>query len=156
MMKSAPEDFTRLRRLLRCMRYEQPPPGYFEDLAERISVRLEAARPGQAPAWWERWVGGLELKPVLAGACALAVCGLLLLGISAAWMGLADPVFSGQAAVAPTSLWSAHPGLFPVPPPLATASLSSMAPVVKQPSSTLVEGSTEYELTPVSFSFRIR
>jgi hypothetical protein len=159
-MNSAPDNFDRLQRLLKWKRHEQPPPGYFNELADRVIARLDRMNAPPAPSWWQTLLARLEIKPVLVGASGVVLCGLMLFGISVSQIDWRESTVTAKssgawwtvAAGLPTSAtaWSA------MPVPLATASLSSMAPVIKEQSAPLVSGNTEYELTPVSFSLRIR
>jgi hypothetical protein len=88
-MKPEQENFHQLRRLLKLKRYEQPPPGYFNDLARQIVARIEAGDSSEElvdrPFWetpWMRWLLGLfDHRPALAGAFGMAVCALLVAGI---------------------------------------------------------------------------
>ena len=80
---STPDDFDRLRKLLALKRYEQPPPGYFDNLHRRITARLEMEP--ERESWWSRWVSGLVLKPSAAYGTALAVCLLMFAGATVFW-----------------------------------------------------------------------
>jgi hypothetical protein len=88
-MSTAPEDFEKLRKLLKLKRHEQPPPGYFNNFSGRIISRLEAGgSAGQtdlfsadAP-WARRLVRMLETNPIFAGAFGVAICALLIFGIT--------------------------------------------------------------------------
>ena len=89
-MKSDPENFDPLLRLLRVKRYEQPPPGYFESFSRGVLARLKAdetQRLGESrdiaeEASWLRWLWSvLEAKPILAGVFGVVVSGLVLAGI---------------------------------------------------------------------------
>jgi hypothetical protein len=128
-MKPEQENFEALRRLLVLKRYEQPPPGYFNDLSQHIVARIAAGDKGQeettldrifgeAP-WMRRIWGLLEGKPILVGAFGAAVCGLMLAGM----------VYSENATVA------SAPVLFPVadsstPAPAAQLQQASMTPLI--------------------------
>ena len=79
-MNSAPDDFKNLRRLLALKRHEQPPPGYFNYLPDRIQVRIEREDLSEYSTWWEWFVRKIDAQPVLAGAYAFAISGLMLLG----------------------------------------------------------------------------
>ena len=79
-MNSSPEDFKDLRRLLALKRHEQPPPGYFSYLPDKIQLRIERDDLSEHSTWWEWLVRKLDAQPVLAGAYAFAISGLMLLG----------------------------------------------------------------------------
>jgi len=72
----------RLQQLLAIKRYEQPPPGYFEQFVAEFHRRLDAEM--MRPRWWQRLAESIrvEVQPVwrygLAGACGAALAlGLL-------------------------------------------------------------------------------
>jgi len=85
------ENFDGLRRLLKLKRYEQPPPGYFNDFSRGIIVRLKSGggearqHPFERLLWEVRWVQRLieafQAKPALAVTFGAAVCALLVGGI---------------------------------------------------------------------------
>src|SRR5688500_15432867 len=79
-MNSSPDDFKDLRRLLALKRHEQPPPGYFNYLPDKIMMRIERDDLSEHSTWWEWFVRKLDAQPVLAGAYAFAISGLMLLG----------------------------------------------------------------------------
>lgn len=79
-MNSSPEDFRDLQRLLALKRHEQPPPGYFHYLPDKIAMRVEQDDLSAHSTWWEWLVAKLDARPVLAGAYAFAISGLMLLG----------------------------------------------------------------------------
>lgn len=88
-MSTAPEDFEKLRKLLKLKRHEQPPPGYFNNFSRQIIARLEAE--GQASRanilsaeapWARKLVRMLETNPMFAGAFGVAICSLLIFGIT--------------------------------------------------------------------------
>jgi hypothetical protein len=79
-MNSSPEDFQELRRLLALKRHEQPPPGYFHYLPDKVAMRIEREDLSEHSTWWEWLVEKLDARPVLAGAYAFAISGLMLLG----------------------------------------------------------------------------
>jgi|GEM_PF-1870082 len=72
----------RLQRLLALKRYEQPPPGYFDNFLDEFHRRLAEAT--QRPTWTERladwWAEVSRPRLALAGAAAaaLAVAGWML------------------------------------------------------------------------------
>ena len=67
--------------MLALKRYEQPPPGYFSFLPDKVQLRIDREEdlPGYS-TWWEWLVRKLDAQPVLAGAYAFAISGLMLLG----------------------------------------------------------------------------
>ena len=75
------EDPTKLRveRIIALKRYEQPPPGYFYMLPNRIISRIEM---GEQPAsFWEKLWPNFAVRPSLAYALGLTVFGALTAGI---------------------------------------------------------------------------
>lgn len=79
-MNSSPDDFKDLRRLLALKKHEQPPPGYFSYLPDKIQLRIEREDLSEYSTWWEWFVRKLDAQPVLAGAYAFAISGLMLMG----------------------------------------------------------------------------
>jgi hypothetical protein len=83
-MSSPGDDFKDLQKLLALKRHEQPPPGYFYYLPEKIMVRLEQEQEKESLAvhstWWEWLVARFDARPWLAGAYACAMSGLLIMG----------------------------------------------------------------------------
>jgi len=85
------ENFDQLRRLLVLKRYEQPPPGFFNDFSAQVIARIRAGERFDEDSFFDRlrlhapWLqqiwAALETKPILAGAFGVAVCGLLISGI---------------------------------------------------------------------------
>lgn len=74
------DNFEQLRKLLALKRHEQPPPGYFENLSNRILSRLEAAGSDRQ-TWWQRLGFGFEFKPAFVCALGVIVCGLFCVGV---------------------------------------------------------------------------
>src|SRR5687768_1336642 len=80
-MNSSPDDFRDLRRLLALKRHETPPPGYFHYLPDKVLMRVENENDlSEHSTWWEWLVAKLDARPVVAGAYAFAISGLMLLG----------------------------------------------------------------------------
>lgn len=90
-MKPEQENFDQLRRLLKLKRYEQPPPGYFNDFSTQVIAQIKAgpkvSHDGmlewlyfEAP-WLQRLFGLFETKPAVAWGFGMAVCAILLSGI---------------------------------------------------------------------------
>jgi hypothetical protein len=87
-MNTGPEEFEKLRKLLKLKRYEQPPPGYFNHFSSLIINRIEKEGEPQeisvdAP-WLRKIFGMFESSPVFSGLFGAAVCGLVIFGIAAA------------------------------------------------------------------------
>ena len=90
-MNPDPENFEALRRLLTLKRYEQPPPGYFNNFSGHVIARIRAGELGESGSlwqrligestWWQRLSASLESRPGFAGAFGAAVCALLISGI---------------------------------------------------------------------------
>jgi len=78
-MNSDPDDFEALRKLLALKRHEQPPPGYFGRLPERIASRIE--REGGQPGFWEKIFAGFTFRPAFAYSFALAAFGALTFSV---------------------------------------------------------------------------
>ncbi|HPC60609.1 MAG TPA: hypothetical protein PKX23_08130 [Verrucomicrobiota bacterium] len=96
------DDFQQLRRLLALKRYEQPPPGYFNQFSRNVMARIRAGEHrlehssvedwfAQVP-WLRRFWSMLETKPVFAGAFGLGVCAVLLGGLVYSSMDSHPPV----------------------------------------------------------------
>jgi hypothetical protein len=81
-MIPAPDNFDPLQRLLAWKRHEQPPPGYFVSFPDQVVGRIQDLHEAVPDPWWRRWLWERDHRPVLAGAYCVAVCGLLLSGIS--------------------------------------------------------------------------
>lgn len=78
-MNSSPEDFEALRQLLALKKHEEPPPGYFHHLPEKVLARIDRSFCVHS-TWWDWLVAKLDAQPVLAGAYAFAISGMMLLG----------------------------------------------------------------------------
>jgi hypothetical protein len=74
------ENFDSLRRLLALKRHEQPPPGYFNELARKISARL-TAEPAPRFSFWERFLPTPVWKTAMAGGFSLAATCALFFAI---------------------------------------------------------------------------
>jgi hypothetical protein len=89
-MNADPENFDSLKKLLAAKRHEQPPPGYFNELPKKIWHRIETEEV--QISWWERVFGGIALKPAVAYAFGLVVCGTLIIGIGSSLNSDRNPV----------------------------------------------------------------
>jgi hypothetical protein len=122
-MNPAPEEFSRLRKLVALKRCEQPPPGYFDHFSDKVIARIEAGGLAAHNSWWQRLFPEWDAKPVLACAYGLVIMGLLAVGI-----GVSQSLDS-EEAVAPDYLgrpWFAQApdSVLPVSTPVAQASLT--------------------------------
>lgn len=80
-MSFADEHNSELQKLLRCKRYEQPPPGYFYSFSDNVIARIEAETTSHSLSWWRALLERFDARPVLVCAYGLAVSSLLLVGI---------------------------------------------------------------------------
>jgi hypothetical protein len=78
-MNSDPSDFEDLRKLMALKRHEQPPPGYFNRLPDKIMDRLERGE-GQL-GFWEKFFAAFTFRPALAYGFALASFSALTLSM---------------------------------------------------------------------------
>jgi hypothetical protein len=78
-MNSEPSDFEALRKLMALKRHEQPPPGYFSRLPDKIIDRLERGE-GQL-SFWEKWLTALTFRPALAYGFSVAAFSALTLSV---------------------------------------------------------------------------
>jgi hypothetical protein len=74
-MKTDPENFEELRKLMALKRHELPPPGYFPRLSDTIMARIE--RGEGRMTFWERISADFTIRPAFAYAFVLAACGAL-------------------------------------------------------------------------------
>ena len=90
-MNEDENNFESLRRLLALKRYETPPPGYFNNFSRQVLQRIRASHNEQSAnlfeelfnhaPWLAKLLQALDMRPVLAGGFAGALCMLLLFGI---------------------------------------------------------------------------
>ncbi|MDX2081497.1 MAG: hypothetical protein SFU53_12010 [Terrimicrobiaceae bacterium] len=121
-------------KLLRLKRYEQPPPGYFENFLVEFQTRQRAELLRQSP--WERfndWIASIAPSfevPRLAYA-AMVVCAI---GASALIMGRPDGDSAGLAAnsvpTPPLTLSSPSAASIPIGEPQPVALTSTGSPSV--------------------------
>jgi hypothetical protein len=153
-MNQDTQDFEPLRRLLALKRHEVPPPGYFNGFSSQVIARIKAGERGGEGAfldrvlweasWLRRVWAALEAKPILAGACSVAACGMLLAGMiysdraEVPPVGLVPVAESGSAPMAPTVMAAAdHPLLVK---PVALPETSSTSPIPSVPTGRLLVG----------------
>jgi hypothetical protein len=78
-MNSDSNDFEALRKLMALKRYEQPPPGYFNRLPDRITARLE--RGEGRLGFWQRFAGQFVFRPAFVYGFSLAALGALAVSV---------------------------------------------------------------------------
>jgi hypothetical protein len=76
-MNSNPDEFETLRKLMALKRHEQPPPEYLHQLSGAIRTRIERGE-GQLNVW-DKLSANFSLRPSVAYAFGLTVCGALSL-----------------------------------------------------------------------------
>lgn len=162
------ENFEQLRRLLALKRHEQPPPGYFNNFSGEVIARIKAGDRGEGGAfverllweapWLQRVWAALEAKPILAGFCGVAVCGLLISGVIYSDRADVPPVAlvpvsdSGETPAAQPALAAADHPLLAKPAMLVEA--SSTSPIAGTPTDGPLLGDiAKLRAQPVSFSF---
>jgi hypothetical protein len=158
-MTSPHQDFDRLKSLLRCKRYEQPPPAYFHSFSDKVIARLEADELVEYSSWWQWLVGKFDAKPVLACVYGMVVSGLLLAGfkLSEAFQNevAAMPVLGGPwFAVTPGSpvLLPSQFGQSMFIDSATPGSPLTLNPVFKSELSGTLFNGTGLSLQPVNFS----
>ena len=104
------ENFDQLRKLLALKRYEQAPPGYFNNFSSKVIARLAAAEAAPSLSWWQKLGFQFDLKPALMCGLSVVVCGLLSAGVITSAFKSADqppvglvmgPPINSPAAVPP-------------------------------------------------------
>lgn len=111
-MNRDPEDFDSLKKLLAWKRHEQPPPGYFNELPRKVWARIEEEE--SAPSFWMRVLPAVGIKPAVAYAFGLVVCGTLIIGIGSSLKN--DPNATLATPLLPQNTPAAlGPGDFGVP-----------------------------------------
>ncbi|HOX57335.1 MAG TPA: hypothetical protein P5205_12495 [Candidatus Paceibacterota bacterium] len=167
-MSTDQENFESLRCLLSLKRHEAPPPGYFDRFSREVIERIKSGERGagfaplermlwEAP-WLQRFWAAIEAKPVLAGACSVAMCGLLIAGViysdkaEIPPVGLVPVAETGSAPMAPTAMAAAdHPLLAK---PAVFPETSSTSPIPNGPAGTSLMGDIgQLRAQPASFSF---
>ena len=91
----------KIERIIALKRYEQPPPGYFHLLPSRIITRIEKGE--QPNSFWEKLWPNFAVRPSLAYALGLTVCGALTAGI---FYAPARSASSASADAALTARWA--------------------------------------------------
>jgi hypothetical protein len=82
-MSNSPENADNLQKLLKLKRYEQPPPGYFNNFSLKILHRIESEEEHNPDtAWIRKLLMIFETNPIAAGVFGVSVCSLLISGIA--------------------------------------------------------------------------
>jgi hypothetical protein len=84
------ENFDQLRKLLALKRYEQAPPGYFNNFSSKVIARLLTAEASPSLSWWQKLGFQLDFKPALMCGLGVLVCGLLSAGVITSALKSAD------------------------------------------------------------------
>ena len=103
-MDSSHKQTVRVERIIALKRFEQPPPGYFHLLPDRIISRIEKGE-GRS-GFWETLGAAFGIRPALAYAFGLTVCGAVTVGIFYSPKSEAMAGITGQM---PASLWAMSP-----------------------------------------------
>ena len=119
-MSKDPENFDPLLKLLALKQYEQPPPGYFDQLSQEISARVNAGASDRTVlmqavdgelGWLARIRTFLEAKPILVGACGMAVLAVMLSSLFRSPAGdpaSEDLLAGGGLTSTPAPLWGPY------------------------------------------------
>jgi hypothetical protein len=149
-MNSDPKEFDTLRKLMALKRHEQPPREYLDELSHSIRMRIERGE-GRANIW-DKLSAHFSLRPSLAYAFGLTVCGAL--SFSAFYMGkqemteAADSSGSGTFRAVPVSAFPSQ--VQPVTPLHVANWLRNTNPSVEsQPQLSLFN--TSRQVVPVSY-----
>ena len=102
------DDFDQVQRLLKCKRYEQPPPGYFNSFSDKVIARIQAEQSAPCSSWWRWLTERFDAKPVFLCAYGLAVSSLLFMGFRLSQAFEAEAM--GAPAVSGPWLATAAPG----------------------------------------------
>ena len=125
-MNPQADNFEQLRKLLALKKYEQPPPGYFDQLSARILHRIESAETGQTTLW-ERLGFAFGSKPAFVCALGVVVCGLFSIGILSTLQAT-----TANATATPQLAFGSEPALPMISAP--EEARSSVEPVISQAS----------------------
>lgn len=79
-MQPSNDQFERLRELLESKSSEQPAADYFEELPTLVRERIESLPPPPPPSSFERVMAVFEMRPVVALAYGVAICGGVFAG----------------------------------------------------------------------------
>jgi hypothetical protein len=147
-MQSESKQTVKIEKIIALKRFEQPPPGYFQLLPDRVINRIQHGE-GRA-GFWEKWWLAFCFRPGLAYALGLAVCGTLAVEIY--WSPKADQT-AGVAGTSSAQLWAVTSSDAPatVDAPLDGARwLGSTNPVMAPRSGDSLFLTSQAEAIPVS------
>jgi hypothetical protein len=100
-MNTNPESFEALRKLMAVKRHEEPPPGYFGTLSQKIAVRIERGE-GQLSLW--EWLSAnFTLRPVFAYAFAVAAFGAFTASVLYSGKGSSQETLAQEG---PATAWA--------------------------------------------------
>lgn len=102
------ENFDQLRKLLALKRYEQAPPGYFNNFSTKVLARIESAEAAE-PTWLQKLGLQFDFKPALICACGVVICGLLSIGILTSAVGQGEEPASGYVMASPVNSYTVPP-----------------------------------------------
>jgi hypothetical protein len=147
-MDQEPKPEFKIERIIALKRYEQPPPGYFHLLPDRIIHRIEHGE-GRS-TFWERWWPSIRVRPGLAYSLGLAVCGTLTIAV---YCAPKNDMAAAMRESPPGSQWAAVADESASPPDTALSGsrwLGSTNPVMAPRSGDLLFKNTEARAIPVS------
>jgi len=111
-MDAENDQFEQVRRLLALKKYEQPPPGYFNNFSTKVIARLQALETARPATWLQRLGLDLDFRPAMMGAFGVVVCGLLLVAVFTS-MGSSQPSPNRFAVAGDPSAFFAAPNQEP-------------------------------------------
>jgi len=132
-MSTESEQFDQLRRLLTLKRYEQPPPGYFNNFSRQVIARIESGEHaseysllesllGQS-SWLLRAWRSFGTKSILAGAFGVTVCTVLIAGVAFSDRGDLGDIAMSPNSVRESGIVISSPGVPGLIQPIAAAPL---------------------------------
>jgi hypothetical protein len=163
-MKYPHEDPSELAKLLRCKRYEQPPPGYFLSFSDKVIARIEAEQEAESVSWWSWLAERFDARPIFVCVYGLAVSSLLVMGFRLSEAFEADVVASAHNLsgswlnAGPGSLAFLPDGLpqsaFATPTP--ASSLAATRLVFREEPGHFAFPGSGFHVQPASFGFPAR
>jgi hypothetical protein len=117
-MNTEQDNFDSLQRLLALKRHEQPPPGYFERFSGNVIARIRVGEAATKRSFLDRlfeeapWIQQLcqtfEHRPLFAGACSFAVCGLIAASVMYSDVPTSPNLGTVAGHVGEVVPWSSH------------------------------------------------